>query len=30
MADRFIKDEIKKRGINVEYGVKLVEVNKEK
>lgn len=27
-GDSFIKSEIERRGINVEYGLKLVEVNK--
>lgn len=28
-ADKFIKDELKKRGIKVEYGLNLVEINQE-
>ena len=27
-ADKFIKDECAKRNINIEYGLKLVEINK--
>jgi len=29
-ADSFIKEQIEKRKINVEYGIKLLEVNKDK
>lgn len=29
-ADSFIKDELKKREVKVEYGLKLTAVNKEK